>query len=640
MTSRNTRLNLPVQSPVPTWLGEIPNEAIGVAFRVWAPRRERVQVALLAEDGSRRVIEQLPLQAQPGGFFSGVAKSARAGSLYCYLLDDDAQQYPDPASRFQPVGPHGPSQMIDPSAFKWTDDAWTGVRLQGQVIYEMHVGTFTREGTWRSAEQQLEELARLGITVIEVMPIAEFPGRFGWGYDGVNLFAPTRLYGHPDDLRQFVDRAHGLGVAVILDVVYNHIGPNGNYLTAFSNDYFTDRHITDWGDAVNFDGENSQPVRDYILTNAAYWIDEFHLDGLRLDATQNIYDDSENHIVAEISQRVREVAGERSVILVAENERQEVRLVRSTQAGGYGLDALWNDDFHHSAMVALSGRNEAYYSDYLGHPQEFISAVKYGYLYQGQWYSWQHQCRGTPTRGVPPEAFVNFIQNHDQVANSGRGQRGHQIASPGVYKAMTALMLLSPGTPMLFQGQEFAASSPFFYFADHPGELAKKIAEGRRQFMAQFPSIAQPEVQAMLPDPADPATFLQSKLDFAERTQHAEMYSLHGDLLRLRRDDPTFRVQRFGAVDGAVLGDAAFVLRWFAENGDDRLLLVNLGRDLSLHPAPEPLLAPPADADWETLWTTEDPRYGGCGTVPPETEDPWRIPGQAALVLRPKLKST
>ncbi|HEY5868521.1 MAG TPA: DUF3459 domain-containing protein, partial [Candidatus Tectomicrobia bacterium] len=346
-------------------------------------------------------------------------------------------------------------------------------------------------------------------------------------------------------------------------------------------------------------------------------------------------DQSTEHILAALTRRVREMAGGRSTIIVAENEPQHVHLVRPQAQGGYGIDALWNDDFHHSAMVALTGQNEAYYTDYLGKPQEFISAVKWGYLYQGQLYTWQKQRRGTPGLGLQPATFVTFLQNHDQVANSARGQRCHLRASPGCYKALTALMLLGPGTPMLWQGQEFAASSPFFYFADHQQELAQLVYQGRVEFLSQFQGIATPEMQAYLPDPADPETFERSKLDFSEREQHAEMYQLHRDLLQLRREDAVFRAQRRGGVDGAVLGPEAFVLRFFGEHGQDRLLLVNLGLALALSPVPEPLLAPLEGMQWETCWSSEDPRYGGGGTPPLETEEHWQIPGQAAVVLTP-----
>jgi maltooligosyltrehalose trehalohydrolase len=321
---------------------------------------------------------------------------------------------------------------------------------------------------------------------------------------------------------------------------------------------------------------------------------------------------------------------------VAENEPQHVKLVMPPDQGGYGVDALWNDDFHHSAMVALTGRNEAYYTDYLGNPQEFISAIKWGYLYQGQWYKWQKQRRGTPALGLKPATFITFIQNHDQIANSAGGRRCHELTSPGKYRAMTALMLLAPGTPMIFQGQEFAASSPFLYFADLKGELAELAGRGRAEFLAQFRSIATPEMQDNLPDPADPATFKKSQLDLSERDRNASIYTLHRDLLTLRREDPVFRAQRSRSVDGAVLSSEAFVLRFFAENGDDRLVVVNFGGDLHLNPAPEPLLAPPERCIWGTLWSSEDPRYGGSGTPSLDTDENWRIPGHAAIVLVPE----
>jgi len=618
-------------------IGAEPAPEGGVHFRVWAPRRARVEVVLEGGPGSgagglRQTAELTP---EPHGYFSGFVPAAGVGTLYRYRLDGDSCLYPDPASRFQPEGPHGPSQVVDPSAFPWTDQGWRGVGLAGQVIYEMHVGTFTREGTWEAASRELPELAAAGITVVELMPVAEFPGRFGWGYDGVDLFAPTHLYGEPDDFRRFVDRAHAVGLGVILDVVYNHVGPDGNYLKQFSPDYFTDRYPNDWGEAINFDGENSEHVREFFVANAGYWIDEYHLDGLRLDATQQIHDASPEHVLATITRQVRQAARGRSTLIVAENDRQDVRLVRAPEQGGYGLDALWNDDFHHSAMVALAGHAEAYYSNYLGTPQELVSAVKWGLLYQGQRDRWQSKRRGSPTFGLNPATFVTFIQNHDQIANSSSGLRCHLLTSPGRYRAITALTLLAPGTPMLFQGQEFAASSPFLYFADHRPDLAKLVRRGRAEFLAQFPSIAVPEMRAALADPSDPATFERSKLDLAERERHAEAYALHRDLLRLRREDPTFSAQRPGGVDGAVLGPEALVLRFFGHAGDDRLLIVNLGRDLRLDPAPEPLLAPPEGRLWEIRWSSEALRYGGLGTPPVETDEGWQLRGQAAVVLAP-----
>jgi maltooligosyltrehalose trehalohydrolase len=606
----------------------------GVHFRVWAPKRKRVEVVF---EGAGR--PPLPLEPEEDGYFSGLAEGLEAGALYRFRLDvgrgDGGGAFPDPVSRFQPEGPHGPSQVIDPSTFQWTDRDWRGVTPEGQVLYEMHVGTFTPEGTWAAAERQLPELAELGVTCIEMMPVAEFPGRFGWGYDGVDLFAPTRLYGEPDDLRRFVDRAHAAGIGVILDVVYNHLGPDGNYLKQYADAYFTDRYKNDWGQAINFDGEDAGPVREFFLANAGYWIDEFHFDGLRLDATQDVKDASEDHILAAAGRRARAAAGERPVYLIAENEPQHLNLVRPPERGGCGLDALWNDDYHHTATVALTGRNEAYYNDYKGTPQELISAAKYGYLYQGQRYAWQEKRRGTPgLLDIPRTAFINFLQNHDQIANSARGDRCHLHASPGVFRAMTALTLLLPGTPMLFQGQELCATSPFLYFADHGDDLGAAVRRGREEFLAQFPSIALPEMASGIPDPTDPATFERCKLDFGERDRHATCYALHRDLLRLRREDPVLRGQ--GRLDGAVLEEKAFVLRFFGEDGDDRLLVVNLGVQLDLTPAPEPLLAPPEGARWSVLWASEDPRYGGLGAPPPEDEEGgWCLPGQAAVVLGP-----
>ena len=615
-------------------IGAEPQRQAGASFRIWAPDRRRVQVALEAAAGAEggSVYE---LHSEGDGYFSGSVAEAGPGTLYRFLLDDDPTRYPDPASRFQPDGPHGPSEVIEPAGFEWSDEGWPGLKPDGHVLYEMHVGTLTREGTFAAALDLLPDLAGLGVTVIELMPVAEFPGRFGWGYDGVDLFAPTRLYGRPDDLRRFVDRAHALGLGVILDVVYNHLGPDGCYLRAFSKDYFTDRYENEWGDPLNFDGPRSGPVREFFLANARYWIEEFHFDGLRLDATQSMFDASPRHILHELVEAVRAAAGARSVYIVAENEPQHARLARPKERGGYGLDSLWNDDFHHSAMVALTGRNEAYYSDYLGQPQEFVSMARHGFLYQGQRYKWQKKRRGAPALDLDPCSFVAYLQNHDQVANSLRGARLHELTSAGRLRAATALLLLGPATPMLFQGQEFGASAPFLYFADHQPELARAVTAGRRQFLSQFPSIAGAEAQASLSDPSDPQTFVQCKLDWSERERHGRIVRLHRDLIRLRREDPVLpRCGLSRIVEGAVLGPEAFLLRYLdKEQGRDRLLLVNFGRDLALDPAPEPLLAPPEGCTWSILWSSEDPAYGGGGTVAPERDGNWRLPGHAALFL-------
>ena len=614
--------------------------------RVWAPRRTAVAFVELSTDGATTAITEL--DPEGGGYFSGTVTTSRPETLYKFRLDDSVE-VPDPASRYQPRGPHGPSQLIDAGRYKWRDSGWRGPTLESAVIYELHVGTFTSEGTYRAASKHLAELADLGVSVIEMMPVAEFPGRFGWGYDGVCLFAPFHNYGHPDDLRAFIDDAHAHGIGVILDVVYNHLGPDGNYLREFSEHYF--KGTTEWGEALNFDGEDSGPVRELFASNAAYWTEEFHFDGLRLDATQQIFDTSRPHIVSVTARRVREAATDRSTIVIAENEPQRGDLVRNPKAGGYGLDALWNDDFHHAALVALTGRDEAYYSGYRGTAQEFVSVAKYGFLYQGQWYRWQNGRRGRPAFDLPAPRFVNFTQNHDQVANAAFGLRLHQLSSPAANRAITALLLLLPQTPLLFQGQEFLASSPFLYFADHTPDLAQLVRHGRAEFLGQFAHVATPEVTSRLPDPSNESTFTRCKLNWSERSGDANAWhvALVRDLIRLRRMDPTLRRQGVHdpensdggvlarVIDGAVVSDSAFVLRYFGERRDlDRLLVVNLGARLHAEPLAEPLVAPPTDTLWRPMWSSEDPVYGGAGTPPLDSDDGgWWLPAQSTVLMRP-----
>jgi maltooligosyltrehalose trehalohydrolase len=602
----------------------------GAHFRVWAPDHDDAEVVL--ETGGRSSVHAL--DSEPDGYFSGWI-DASPGDLYRYRLDG-AALLADPASRFQPQGPHGPSEVVDPGTYAWHDADWTGLPLAGRVMSEIHIGTFTPEGTWRAAAEKLPLLRDVGIDVLEVMPVADFPGRFGWGYDGVDFFAPTRLYGRPDDMRAFVDASHALGMAVILDVVYNHAGPDGNVLPGFAESYFSRRFGTDWGRSLNFGEERSAHVRAFVLENVAYWIREFHLDGFRFDATQDIHDDSPEHILAAMTRRARAAAGGRRLLLMGENEPQDVRMVEPAGAGGYGLDALWNDDFHHSALVALTGHRQAYFTDYLGGAQEFVSAVKRGFLYQGQRYLWQDKRRGTPTAGVPRQALVHFLENHDQLANSAAGERVRLRSAPSRYRAVMAIVLLGPATPLLFQGQEFGATSPFKYFADHEPALAGRVRAGRAAFLAQFRNLATGEMQDRIPDPGDAATFQSCVLDWSERDANAGIVAFHRDLASLRRDDPVFSMLDGAEVDGAVLSHDAFVLRWFAPAGD-RLVVVNLGAELHYAPAPEPLLAPPKGHHWTTLWSSEDPRYGGAGTPQLDTDDEgWRIPAQCAVALAPE----
>ena len=602
-------------------------------FRIWAPKAREVDLVL--EDTTEAKTRFCSLAAEAGGYFSGAA-NACSGARYRFRVNRANNSYPDPASRFQPDGPHGPSCIVDPTKFRWSDTDWLGLEPKGQLFYEMHIGTFTKEGTWRAAAEQLSELARIGITVIEMMPVAEFPGRFGWGYDGVDLFAPSHLYGTPDDLRTFVDRAHSLGVGVILDVVYNHFGPDGNYLGIYSEDYLLRGKGHEWGDVINFDGPNSGPVREFFITNGRYWIEEFHFDGFRFDATHAIRDQSKEYIISAVGVAAREAAGSRSIVLIAENDLQEARVIRPQEEGGYGLDGMWNDDFHHSAIVALTGENVGYFNDYSGKPQEFISAAKHGFLYQGQALSWRKVLRGTPALDVPAEAFVCFIENHDQIANTGAGDRPRFKTSAGRYRAITALLLLGPWTPLLFQGQEFGASSPFLFFADvGDATVCNAIRKGRSELLAPFLSLNEEETLRHLPAPDDPDAFSRCKLNFSERETNRQLYDLYIDLLKLRRDDSRFRLQESDGVDGAVLGPTSFVLRYFSEANDDRLLLVNLGERQVLYPASEPLLAPPSGLRWEALWTSEAHRYGGAEATANAPPEGWVLPSESFAVLHP-----
>jgi maltooligosyltrehalose trehalohydrolase len=509
-------------------IGAEPQPGGGVHFRIWAPLPKKI---VLVVDGVEHA-----LQTEEGGYRSAYVAAACAGSRYGYLVNSGRRALPDPASRAQPEGARELSAVADPSAYRWTDAAWKGLRREGQVIYEMHVGTFTREGTWAAGIDKLPLLKDAGVSVIEMMPVAEFPGRFGWGYDGVMLFAPTRLYGAPDDLRAFIDTAHRLELGVILDVVYNHFGPDANYLPLFSSTYITNKYENEWGDAVNFDGEGSSPVREFVRENAACWVREFHFDGLRLDATQQIFDASQRNIVAELTAAARAAAGARSILVVAENEPQESRLVRP-EPQGYGLDGVWNEDLHHSAHVALTNSREAYFSDYTGSARELLACVKHGFLYQGQRSNWQKKPRGAPALDIDPTQRVTFLENHDQVANSGSGKRLVDLTNRARLRAMTALLLLGPGTPMLFQGQEFASSTRFLYFADHRGKLGQQVAKGRHDFLMQFPRLAEVE----LDQPGADATFGKCAIDWSERETNGGAVASRPDRLAAQRSDPLAR---------------------------------------------------------------------------------------------------
>jgi maltooligosyltrehalose trehalohydrolase len=598
--------------------------ADGVTFRVWAPAQQRVVVVL---DGHSDVV----MERSDDGFFHADVPGLRPGQRYRFGLKQGLRA--DPASRWQPEGPMGPSEVVASGGFQWSDVDWPGApQPHEHVIYEMHIGTFTQEGTWSAACARLRPLAELGVTTIEVMPVAEFAGRFGWGYDGVQLYAPSHLYGSPDDVRAFVNTAHALGLAVILDVVYNHFGPVGNFFPEFSDTL--EGPPGEWGASLNYDGRGSAAVRAFVQDNASYWISEFHFDGLRLDAVNALQDSSEDHIVGEICAAAREAAGARRVFLVGECEPQDARLLKDTGAFRDGLDAMWNEDWHHSAFVALTGRRHAYFTDYRGTAPEFAAMARHGFLYQGQWYSWQNQRRGGYVLGLPGRRFVSFLENHDQVANTGLGERLYQQVDRALWRAFTALLLLGPALPMLFQGQEFGSSKPFTYFADHDGDLAARVRQGRIDFLAQFPSLKTPEMRAAVPDPSSPETFARCKLDDRERDESdSALWRLHQDLLRLRRGDEVLKDVGSGRVrvESSAPTASVLLIRYLG-HADDRLLMINLADE---YPCAmnDPLFAPRPGSTWTQLWCSEHLRYGGIAAPSVLETNPWVLPATSAILL-------
>ena len=609
--------------------GAVP-EGTGTRFLLWAAGR---QAATLEVEGRAPV----DLDALGDGYFGALVDGVGPGARYRYRIDG-GEPMPDLASRWQPEGNDGPSMVVD-NAYGWTDATWRGPRQHDQVLYELHVGTFTPEGTWQAAATKLEHLRNLGITLIQVMPAGTFKGRFGWGYDTTLPYAPFAPYGGPDDMRAFVDAAHGLGIGVVLDVVYNHVGI-GDHYRAYSAHYFTDRYENEWGASFNYDGEGSRAVRDFVISNAVYWITDLHLDGLRIDAAQAMFDASDEHIIAEITRAARAAAAPRRVYVVVENQPQQHLMIDPPERGGYGVDAMVSDDFQHAARVAVTGHNDFYYRDYLGTPQELVSALKYGFLYQGQRSDMRDRAYGTYNLETPATHFVHFLENHDQVANSARGFRLAALASPARIRAVTTLLLLGPQTPCLFQGQEFGASNPFLYVFGLEGQEAKAVAEGRRQSLTNFPSVSDPQMQARLPDPSDQATFERSKLDWAEAETHAGMLALHRDLLALRRTDPSFSQASERRVDGAVIGAAALLIRYLTPDpAGHRLLLLNLGRDLHMGVMAEPLLAPPDGHRWVPAWSSEHPDYDGAGRRPVDPEHFWILPGDCAVLLRSEARA-
>ena len=570
----------------------------GVEFRVLSPATHDVRLALLSGAAAGRY----QLQPEADGSQSCFVRHAGAGDRYVYSINGSDPR-PDPASRFQPEGVHGPSQIVDPDAFRWRTQNWRGRQPRDLSLYELHVGTFTAEGTFAAARERLPQLRDLGVTGIELMPLAEFAGTRNWGYDGVCLFAPSRNYGSPDDLRALVDAAHGFGLAVILDVVYNHLGPEGAYLTQFYPGYMTDRHSTPWGGAINVDGPDSAPVRRFIVDNAVSWIREFRLDGLRLDATHALIDDGPLHIVAELAAAAR-AAASWPVAIYAEDHRNAAWQLDPAEQGGWGLDGVWADDFHHVVRRRLAGDSHSYYQDFEGSAAELEETLRQGWLFCGQHSRHAGARRGTSATHVPMRKFVVCLQNHDQVGNRATGDRLHHRIEAAAWRAASVLLLTAPMTPLLFMGQEWAASTPFQYFTDLEPELGTLVTAGRRREFRDFPEFADPAAREAIPDPQAASTFERSRLKWQERSapEHAASLALYSDLLRLRHGQAALGASESTTVDATAVGDDA-VAFWREAPGGRFLVVVRLSGAGAVS------VEATGEHAAQTVLATEDPRY-------------------------------
>jgi malto-oligosyltrehalose trehalohydrolase len=550
-----------------------------VRFRLWAPAARQVELCLTGSSA------QIALERRDGGWFELITDVARPGAQYRFRINGE-QEVPDPASRFQPRDVHGPSEVVQPDAFDWRDHAWRGRRWEDAVIYELHVGAFSSAGTFSTVRERLDYLAALGITAVELMPVADFPGRHNWGYDGVFLFAPDSIYGRPEDLKELVQSAHERGIMVLLDVVYNHFGPEGNYLRSYAPQFFTDRHRTPWGDGINFDGPESRVVRDFFIHNALYWLTEFHFDGLRLDAVHAIIDDSTPHILTELADAVRTaIEPSRHVHLILENDRNQARyLQRGEHCQPKCYTAQWNDDIHHALHVLITGERDGYYMDYSERPLDQLGrCLIEGFAYQGEVSLHRNgERRGEPSTSLPLAAFVSFLQNHDQIGNRAFGERMVNIADPRAVRAAMAIILLAPSPPLLFMGEEFGADTPFLFFCDFEKNLATAVTEGRRNEFARFAPFNDPARRERIPDPSADTTFEASRLNWGEIEQpgHVEWLRFYRNLLKLRCQHIVPRLLTDCTIDAnyELQEDRGLAVRWSFHNpAGDLILMANLG---------------------------------------------------------------
>jgi len=554
----------------------------GVRFRLWAPGASAVSLQIEAAD-----TPILPMANEPGGWFALSTSLARPGARYRYLVN--GQAFPDPASRYQPEGVHGASEVIEPRAYDWSDLGWRGRRWEEVVLYELHLGTFSETGDFAGAAEHLDHIVDLGATAVELMPIAAFPGSHDWGYDGVFLYAPASAYGRPDDLKRLVEACHRRGLAIFLDVVYNHFGPEGNYLSAIAPDFFTDSHKTPWGAAIDFSGPNSRPVRDFFINNALYWLEEFHFDGLRFDAVHAIFDESEPDIVSEIAETIRRRISGREVHLVLENDRNQTRYLRRTGGRLAGHSAQWNDDLHHVLHVLVTGDTAGYYADYAAEPAKHLGrALAEGLAYQGEPSPFRGGSpRGEPSGELPATAFVGFLQNHDQVGNHPFGTRLAARAAESALYAGIAIVLLSPQIPLLFMGEEWASLRPFAFFCDFEPGLRDAVREGRRREFAHFPEFRDETARAKIPDPTALSTYEMSRLDWTEpcTEPHSSWLARYRRLIEIRKREIAPRLTGIGPSAGAfhVMGPTAVSVEWRLGDGSQLLLLANFsGRPVSV----------------------------------------------------------
>ena len=572
----------------------------GVHYRVWAPQATVIVVRITAPDGATRT---LPLAREPDGYHGRLDPCGVAGDRYLFELAKGAA-FPCPASRFQPDGVSGPSLVVDPHTFRWTDQSWSRPAFRDLVIYELHVGTFTPEGTYRGVIGRLPYLRDLGINAIEIMPVADFPGRHNWGYDGVRLYAPAKIYGEPDDLRALVDAAHSHGLAVILDVVYNHFGPDGNFLREFSPSYFESRHHTPWGAAFNF--SSCPEVRAYYRANVIYWMDEFHIDGFRLDATHTIFDDAKLHILAELGALVHAHGG----YIIAEDERNLAQLISPAEDDGFALDAVWADDFHHSVDAALI-EGSMYAGTFEGKLHELANALQNGWVHPPPWPAGQPRYN-TACAHLPPERFVFCISNHDQCGNRAFGERINHFISPETYRAASALLCLVPYTPLIFMGQEWGASTPFLYFTDHHAELGRLVEEGRRRDLLKYPVFEKELALRDFPSPQARETFEQSKLrwDETEQKGHGGCLRLYRAALRLRGEHSAFRPRDRAHTQVAELSCEVLAIR--ARDADeDWLLLCDLRGGHRGDLRAEPFCALEGARQWRQVLSSNAAEFGG-----------------------------